>query len=530
MSNKNKKNTTEKNKENSISKSVEKNAEEATEKNSELADTDTAEKEVKNKENKEKADTKKLDKTGSADNKKRNFIIGASAAAVLALIVLIVVINHLSKQSRPVFVAESTGTVEYYRNPDASGKEYKEGELRSGDSVSVGNASSAVITIDDDKSLYLSENTGLSIESVGFKSSETVSVNMLYGDITMSMNGVIADNASFTIYTPVLNVYVIDAEFKLSYDEETAYGRIDVTRGSVNISSMGQIIPVNTGDTVIVRGEEILDGTTVNIDAYLAKEEAERIAEENRIAEETAWASKDSDLSSAKVGDVVYYGRYEQDGNLENGEEPIAWDVLDVSDGRVLLVCHNVLAAMPYNDEDTRVTWETCSLRQWLNDEFYNSAFKSNEMAYILKTTVSNPDSYAFYDEFHEENTLGVMGGNDTEDYLFLLSYEEVLKYYEPEKVTGGWWKYASADFQVEATVASGIENYIFMEWDYNTLIKTNSNWPSDCVDRAGSSWWLRSPGDARDIALNVSEFGFLTGGSYVTCEYGVRPAMYVEY
>lgn len=39
-----------------------------------------------------------------------------------------------------------------------------------------------------------------------------------------------------------------------------------------------------------------------------------------------------------RVGDTVMFGQYEQDGNLDNGSEPIAWQVLDVQGGKALLM------------------------------------------------------------------------------------------------------------------------------------------------------------------------------------------------
>ena len=38
------------------------------------------------------------------------------------------------------------------------------------------------------------------------------------------------------------------------------------------------------------------------------------------------------------VGDVLAFGHYEQDNNPDNGPEPIEWIVLDVQDGKALLL------------------------------------------------------------------------------------------------------------------------------------------------------------------------------------------------
>ena len=43
-----------------------------------------------------------------------------------------------------------------------------------------------------------------------------------------------------------------------------------------------------------------------------------------------------------------------------------------------------------YNDIDESVTWETCTLRKWLNEEFYNEAFSSNDKSIIRLTDLEN--------------------------------------------------------------------------------------------------------------------------------------------
>ena len=52
-------------------------------------------------------------------------------------------------------------------------------------------------------------------------------------------------------------------------------------------------------------------------------------------------------IQQLKTGDIIVYGSYEQDGDIDNGLEPIEWEVLDVDDNRALLVCRYVLDWQP---------------------------------------------------------------------------------------------------------------------------------------------------------------------------------------
>lgn len=73
------------------------------------------------------------------------------------------------------------------------------------------------------------------------------------------------------------------------------------------------------------------------------------------------------------------FGKYEQDNNTSNGKEKIEWLVLEVKDGKALVISKYALDCKPYNTSSTNVTWETCSLRNWLNNDFINSAFSATE-------------------------------------------------------------------------------------------------------------------------------------------------------
>ena len=96
-----------------------------------------------------------------------------------------------------------------------------------------------------------------------------------------------------------------------------------------------------------------------------------------------------------RPGDVVVFGKYEQDNKKSNGKEDIEWIVLAREGSKVLVISRYALACKPYNNKKTDVTWETCSLRKWLNNDFYESAFDEEEKNYIIKTNVpadKNPE------------------------------------------------------------------------------------------------------------------------------------------
>lgn len=71
----------------------------------------------------------------------------------------------------------------------------------------------------------------------------------------------------------------------------------------------------------------------------------------------------------------------------------IKWRVLK-NDGRTLfIVADEAIECKDYNEEDENVTWESSTLRDWLNTSFYNTAFSSDEQNAIVEQTVLNEDN-----------------------------------------------------------------------------------------------------------------------------------------
>ena len=125
-----------------------------------------------------------------------------------------------------------------------------------------------------------------------------------------------------------------------------------------------------------------------------------------KTEKERRWQAQ---LKNAAIGSYVIFGAYEQDNNLANGNEEIEWLVLARENNRLLIISRNALDSKPYNTEDVSVTWETCTLRTWLNQDFYNTAFSSEEQEMIPTVTV----------KAEKNNIYGPDPGNDTQDRVF---------------------------------------------------------------------------------------------------------------
>ena len=237
--------------------------------------------------------------------------------------------------------------------------------------------------------------------------------------------------------------------------------------------------------------------------------------------DENLWDSLFADL---KIGDVVEFGSYEQDADIKNGKEAIRWIVLDKRNERLLLLSEKILDYNVYHNEGEDITWEACSLRKWLNDDFYNEAFTEDEQEMIRMEKISNLSSNNFYETSYMkehwpswwdgqlvENTDG---GKDTEDKVFLLSYEEVLEYFSDQE--------RAAD-ATNSTIKRGLP--VMTKEEYEENYKKYY----DSYGIGNSIWWLRSPGWSQSTAMRVDFDGRLNAGIVGVDVFGVRPAVWVE-
>ena len=206
------------------------------------------------------------------------------------------------------------------------------------------------------------------------------------------------------------------------------------------------------------------------------------------------------ELQQLDVPQTIEFGRYIQD---ENGlAAPIEWFVLDYAADRVLLLSRYALDCQPYEKFIFKsYTWETSSLREWLNYDFINAAFSAKEKAMIPSVTVSanrNPD-------------CSRDPGNDTEDKVFVLSILEAKKYFhndEARKCT---------------PTAYAIANY---NKKNRQPIHNTKDGTATC------NWWLREPAG---FNYNVNSAYVSSGGDVniygqsVGFEDFVRPALWIN-
>ncbi len=183
--------------------------------------------------------------------------------------------------------------------------------------------------------------------------------------------------------------------------------------------------------------------------------------------------------------------------------ERIKWRVLQNNGSDLFVVTDMALDSKYYNEEYARVTWESCTLRKWLNNSFFDAAFSSAEQEAILDTTVVNADNPYF----------GADGGKDTIDKVYLLSIAEATS--------------ETYGFCNDLLITSRSRNF-----KATTYANARGVW--QCTDSGyvkNAFWWLRSPGRSRDFAVSVNYGGNVNRyGSVVdNQDYGVPVALHID-
>ncbi len=179
------------------------------------------------------------------------------------------------------------------------------------------------------------------------------------------------------------------------------------------------------------------------------------------------------------VGSIVTFGHYEQDNDTSDGAEEIEWTVLkyDKTTHKSLLISRYGLDAMPYDTSaNNGHLWESCTLNAWMNSEFINNAFSTEEQSAI-----------ALLDS----------AGNVSQSQIFILSSGEI------ETFIHGFPLCTPTDY----AIAKGA-------YDSKRLDGSHYGW-----------WWLRS--DERQKYINHA--GNILEGAPSMSNVAVRPTIWLD-
>lgn len=214
---------------------------------------------------------------------------------------------------------------------------------------------------------------------------------------------------------------------------------------------------------------------------------------------ETTSSVRNMQYKIAPVGSVVKFGRYEQDGNLDNGPEDIKWIVLAREDNKLLLISKYSLLTSSYvpstefwecakKNMPLNLAWESSVARSVLNSEFYSQAFTEEEQEKIALTTVI-PD---------KDPSGNATDEPTTQDFIFILSASEATEY-----------------FRNDTARECNVTKYLVQR---------------DEMKAKFSEWWLRSLGEDDLCITRVEGYGGINLNGYCAAsEIQLRPVLWLD-
>ena len=238
-----------------------------------------------------------------------------------------------------------------------------------------------------------------------------------------------------------------------------------------------------------------------------------------------------------KGEDATHYssneeGQYNWNGNYKTYHyfkyEPIKWRVLNRNGNDAFLLADVALDDQKYNTnyEDVDVTWETSSMRSWLNGygasvnqsktdyskkNFINSAFTSTQKNAIKTTSVVNNNNINY----------GTTGGNNTSDQVFLLSTSEV---YNTDTAAGYGFVKNNIDDEARRSRCSTYA-HAMGTWRYYDTDAEYTKYNGNVYWRLRSSSWCSA--SYVDYGYGLFEYIDVDEPSFFLC--GMRPALHLN-
>lgn len=203
-----------------------------------------------------------------------------------------------------------------------------------------------------------------------------------------------------------------------------------------------------------------------------------------------------------KAGDYVEFGNYN-------------WQVLEVKGSKGLIISERVLDYLPYNNKAEDTTWAECDLREYLNNDFLSS-FSDDERKLIMSVKNENPDNPW---DFREQGGINMTdGGADTEDRVFILDIDDVIKYYSKD---------GKDSMIYESQLGAREEKFSDGNEEQRRAYFLNGS----ISNPQAVSWILRTPGMYQDTITYIGISGAIDmDGIWVEDERcGIRPAMWIK-
>ena len=191
--------------------------------------------------------------------------ICGGTAVVVAVAVAVILNLGGQKAFRNIRVIDKIGTVNVYRESIEDTLEaYVDMNLESGDEVSVGAASELDLKLDDDKYVYVEENTQLSLKAEGDSANSKTQIYLSEGATLHKLDNKLSDDSSYEIETPNATMAIrgtitwvrvyIGEDGEVHSDFIVYEGKTSLQLHTIDGKNIGDPVEIPEGYQVMTRG------------------------------------------------------------------------------------------------------------------------------------------------------------------------------------------------------------------------------------------------------------------------------------
>lgn len=192
-------------------------------------------------------------------NRKKIIVIVVVAIVVIAAIIFAF---FWTKGYRTIKLLEIFNKVSFDRDDQKNVDVYENMSLKAGDTLRTGDEESfARLVLDDDKYIFIEENSEVAFEMAGRKSSSKTTLHLNYGAIFNELEGKLNENQSFEVKSPNSLMAVRGTKFRVSTyvgPDGILYTRISVLEGNVECWLIYPDGTVSSESHIASPGSEVL--------------------------------------------------------------------------------------------------------------------------------------------------------------------------------------------------------------------------------------------------------------------------------
>lgn len=348
---------------------------------------------------------------------------------VVCIAVIAVVLGGKKEEYRLIKIYEYDGDGVVNRASTGDIEPYNNMILESGDNVRL-NTGLMNLKLDDDKYVYVEENTEFTIQATGSAKNSKTTINLKSGAITNDIQGKLSDESTYEINTPNVTISVRGTNYRVGIyedDKGVKYSRVSVFEGKVTtklVMADGTVadeeLEVDAGKEItIIQDDSATDylGEPTDIDYSTLPESVGGTMSETsggsatdndaNVAGDTSEEKAEADLTQEEIDGLTIFAKYVSSTQAQ-AAEAIEGMTIQMSD-EVVMKFIGTLANDSFGETDTALSLKlyaiansdsggVLSVTKDEIDQYVSNVFDYNDIAnYEIGNVMAGSNGYEIW-------------------------------------------------------------------------------------------------------------------------------------